>query len=111
MLKDILQVVAALCEPLAYVHGRGVVHRDLKPDNVVIDGAGAPILVDFGLASMAIREQSRDVLDVAGRALGTPAYMARTGDGRSPPGIDAAIEGLPGEKLHGVPGPTRVDPV
>lgn len=76
VLTEILRVVAALCEPLAYVHGRGVVHRDLKPDNIVIDGDGAPILVDFGLASMAIHEQSREVLDVAGRALGTPAYMA-----------------------------------
>lgn len=76
VVKDILQMLAALCEPLAYVHGRGVVHRDLKPDNVVIDGAGAPILVDFGLASMALGQQSRDVLDVGGRALGTPAYMA-----------------------------------
>ncbi len=76
VLKEILHVVAALCEPLAYVHGRGIVHRDLKPDNVVIDSAGAPILVDFGLASMALGEKSRDVLDVGGRALGTPAYMA-----------------------------------
>ena len=75
-LTEVLGIMRALCSPLAYVHGRGLVHRDLKPDNVVIRRDGVPVLVDFGLAQLFDAGRSRAVLDVAGRVLGTPAYMA-----------------------------------
>jgi serine/threonine protein kinase/tetratricopeptide (TPR) repeat protein len=75
-LIEILGVLRALCSPLAYVHSRGLVHRDLKPDNVLIRRDGVPVLVDFGLAQLFDADRSRAVLDVAGRVLGTPAYMA-----------------------------------
>ncbi|MCA9621524.1 MAG: protein kinase, partial [Myxococcales bacterium] len=73
---EAMAIMRALCRPLAYVHGQGVVHRDLKPDNVLIRRDGVPVLVDFGLAQLFDADQSRAVLDVAGRVLGTPAYMA-----------------------------------
>src|SRR5690606_39229389 len=70
-------IVRTLCGPLAFVHGEGLVHRDLKPENVVISENGAPVLVDFGLAvRVAGADPGREVVDIAGRALGTPAYMA-----------------------------------
>ncbi len=75
-LGEVLTLMRALCEPLAYVHGRGVVHRDLKPDNIIIRDDGAPMLVDFGLVQLFSGERTRDVLEVAGNVLGTPAYMA-----------------------------------
>jgi serine/threonine protein kinase/tetratricopeptide (TPR) repeat protein len=75
-LQDTLTLLADLCEPLAFVHGKGLVHRDLKPDNVLLRDDGPPVLVDFGLALLSGGERGRDVLDVAGRALGTPPYMA-----------------------------------
>lgn len=45
-----LRVGVRLCEALAYAHGRGVVHRDLRPSNVLLRGGDRPVLVDFGLA-------------------------------------------------------------
>ena len=71
-----LTLIRTLCAALAYVHGKGLVHRDLKPDNVLIGDDGVPVVVDFGLALQFCGERTRDVLAVAGRALGTPPYMA-----------------------------------
>ncbi|MCU0671798.1 MAG: protein kinase [Myxococcota bacterium] len=71
-----LTIARALCESLAHLHGEGLVHRDLKPDNVLVRDDGAPVLVDFGLASLAPRETSREVLEVRGELAGTAAYMA-----------------------------------
>src|SRR4051812_25141998 len=61
--------VAEVCEALAYVHDAHVIHRDVKPSNVVVGPAGA-VLVDFGVA--------RDLGDagLATQAIGTPLYMA-----------------------------------
>jgi serine/threonine protein kinase len=75
-----LALAAALCEPLAYLHGEGFVHRDLKPDNVVLAPDGRVVLVDFGLA---LRTGPREALGDLERASGTLAYMApeqRQGD-------------------------------
>src|SRR5262249_23749125 len=75
-LKEILAWFRMLCEPLAYLHGRGVVHRDLKPSNVFIRGDGRPILMDFGLISRARGSVGREWLDVAGVLAGTVAYLS-----------------------------------
>ncbi len=72
--KDAIAVVRSLADGVAHAHAHGVIHRDIKPDNVMIGAAdGAPRLLDFGLA--------RDVemnlaLTATGMMLGTPAYMA-----------------------------------
>jgi predicted Ser/Thr protein kinase len=65
-------VVAELARAVAYLHGRGVVHQDLKPRNVLIDEEGRPRLIDFGLARL------RDAWagDADGPSGGTLAYMA-----------------------------------
>ena len=74
-LRELLELVVAMCEPLAHVHAAGIVHRDLTPDNVIVQPGGRPVLVDFGLAS-SFRRGGREALAVGGTIVGTTHYMA-----------------------------------
>jgi serine/threonine-protein kinase len=66
-----VKVATQVCAGLAAAHERGVLHRDLKPGNVMIDGQGRARLTDFGLASL-----TADGLAMDRKSAGTPAYMA-----------------------------------
>jgi len=76
--RGALRIGVTLCDALEHAHARGVIHRDVKPSNVICpdrvdDGAGAPAkLTDFGIARMA----DGDVLTRTGDIIGTLAYMA-----------------------------------
>ncbi len=71
--RDIAELIARLAEALDYAHGQGVIHRDVKPSNIIIDSQGRPHLMDFGLAKRDADEAS---ITVDGQMLGTPAYMS-----------------------------------
>ena len=66
-----LALARQIAQALAYVHSKGIIHRDVKPDNIRIDGTGSVRLMDFGIAKT--RELS---LTGAGFTVGTPYYMA-----------------------------------
>lgn len=71
-----LRRVVALCDALAFLHGEGVVHLDLKPDNVFLTTDGRVVLMDFGLATRVTAGQGRESLDVAIRGAGTVLYIS-----------------------------------
>ena len=68
-----VRIARDLSDALDYAHRRGVFHRDVKPDNVLLDERGRPRLIDFGLAR---RDEVDSDLTRDGAVLGTPAYMS-----------------------------------
>ncbi|MGN9810554.1 serine/threonine-protein kinase [Micromonospora sp. BQ11] len=69
--KEALRIAAEVAAGLAAAHGEGLVHRDVKPENVMLTRTGAKVM-DFGIAAVAGTPE----IDVEGRLLGTPAYFA-----------------------------------
>jgi len=71
-LEDTARIVERLAQALSYAHKQGVIHRDLKPDNVLFDNNGDPFISDFGVAKFA---EAASNLTGSG-IIGTPAYMS-----------------------------------
>ncbi|HUS11740.1 MAG TPA: serine/threonine-protein kinase, partial [Pyrinomonadaceae bacterium] len=67
------EVIARLARTLDYAHQRGVLHRDIKPGNILIDAKSEPHLTDFGLARLV---ETESTITRTTEALGTPSYMA-----------------------------------
>jgi serine/threonine protein kinase len=75
-IDEVRRVLREVADALAYAHGRGVIHRDIKPDNILLDKeSGRAMVTDFGIAR-AIQEGADSRLTATGVAIGTPAYMS-----------------------------------
>ncbi|HEX6349787.1 MAG TPA: serine/threonine-protein kinase [Candidatus Dormibacteraeota bacterium] len=95
-------MLRGLAAALDYAHSLGVVHRDVKPANVLVGRDGAPILADFGLAKLL---QSASVKSMTGVTTGTPAYMAPeqvTGSAVGPAADRYALAAVAYELLTGM---------
>ncbi len=66
-------LIRKLAEALHYAHTKGIIHRDVKPANVMMDGDGEPLVMDFG---MARRDEGEVLRTQEGARIGTPAYMS-----------------------------------
>ena len=87
-LETRIQVLAKIASALDYAHKHGIIHRDIKPDNILIDASNEPHIADFGCARM---DNQTGMQTIEGSLMGTPAYMspeqasgqAHIADGRS----------------------------
>ncbi len=93
LLSEVVDVLRPIASALDFAHKKGVLHRDIKPSNIGFDADKSPILMDFGIASMA-QDSSR--LTQTGALIGTPAYMApeQVEDSEVGPAVDIYALGV-----------------
>ncbi len=74
--REVLAVFVTICRAVHHAHQRGVIHRDLKPSNIMVNEAGQPFVLDFGLARMHDGATADALLSVPGKPMGTLPYMS-----------------------------------
>jgi len=85
-LQESLAIIGQIAAALFYAHGKGFIHRDVKPDNIMFRADGTPVILDFGIARVL---EATSKITRSGTSLGTPRYMspeqlkAKRVDGRS----------------------------
>lgn len=75
-LRDTLDLVARVCDAVQHAHQRGVIHRDLKPGNILVTSTGDPKVLDFGIARLTGEHLAITLSTSAGQIVGTLGYMS-----------------------------------
>jgi eukaryotic-like serine/threonine-protein kinase len=97
-LLDRLRLVASIAEAIHHAHSRGILHRDLKPQNILvtnIDGTHVAKIIDFGVAKLLVDHAdvpATQTSTIAGQIFGTPGYMAPEQRTPAPSGVDARVD-------------------
>ena len=71
-----LEIIAKICEAVHHAHQRGLIHRDLKPGNILVDDTGQPKILDFGVARVTDSDAQATLQTDMGQLVGTLAYMS-----------------------------------
>jgi len=90
--KDTLRLCAKISRAVAYAHGRGIIHRDLKPSNVLVDSAGEPHVLDFGLAKPIDATGPDSLATQTGEFFGTLAYASPEQTSGKPEAVDTRTD-------------------
>lgn len=107
-IPDRLELIARVCDAVHHAHQQGVIHRDLKPANILVDDAGNPVVLDFGVARAM--DEDRKTITVCGGLIGTLAYMSPEQlDGEADTRSDVYALGLIAHKVLTGSLPYRVD--
>ena len=108
-LTDRLQLFKQVCEAVSHGHDRSIVHRDLKPGNILVDAAGRPRVIDFGVARSTDSDLALEAMKTtSGQMIGTVQYMAPEQFGPNPDDLNSrtdvyALGVVLYELLSGVP--------
>ncbi len=94
--RQIMGLFEKVCSGVAYAHQRGVMHRDLKPGNILVDANGEPHILDFGLAKLTDGSKQTNpdmaMTSIPGKVIGTLAFMSPEQASAQPDSIDVRTD-------------------
>ncbi|MHC4755052.1 MAG: protein kinase domain-containing protein [Planctomycetota bacterium] len=95
-IRKTMELFNKICSAIAYAHQRGVIHRDLKPDNILVDAEGEPHILDFGLAKLIDGSEKTSpemvMTTIPGKVIGTLAFMSPEQASAKPDAIDVRTD-------------------